>query len=181
MATFGYTVAGGTQQTVGSAEMNITEYTMNANGGTMTSMSAYLGDGGLPGNAAGAALYSDSADTPNLQLAVDSGNVSVSGNAATLYTWTMPSTALAASTKYWLAHFLSTSQGYFYDAGATLHIFLANTFENWPSPWSGGSSAFPRTLSIYITYTPALQFTQNIRSQMIPNIRPRPFAPGLAR
>ncbi|GAA1263003.1 hypothetical protein GCM10009665_60770 [Kitasatospora nipponensis] len=144
---------------VGDANyLNASRAVSGATGGTVTSVSVYVGAvGAAPNNQFQVAVYGDNAGAPGSLLASSSPGT-LSPNS-----WnTLPlSLALSPSTPYWLAYNANGATGAVdnlaYAAGGT-SAYRAGGYGSWPAAF-GAASAEGVTFSMYATYTPGADNT----------------------
>ncbi|MFC5641244.1 Ig-like domain-containing protein [Kitasatospora cinereorecta] len=160
-AVLGTNTVGAATDSGDSNYLNASRYVTGAAGGTVTSMSVYVGAvAPAPNNQYQVAIYTDSAGRP--------GSLVSSSGAGTLTadSWnTVPLTAtLAPNTPYWLAYNSNgngaTVNNLKYASGGTSGYSTGGTaYGTWPSSF-GAVSTGSLNYSIYATYTPDGSGTQ---------------------
>ncbi|HUB93031.1 MAG TPA: hypothetical protein VMB52_00860 [Verrucomicrobiae bacterium] len=166
-STLGYTSVGSAGQAAGAGQDTIfaQKFTTTA-GGTIQSMSAYIGGAGVeasPYDNYQFAIYSDSSGTPGNYIAS-----STMGTLSTAGAWyTRPITAtLSPSTTYWLVYWQNdnvnnSNNGLAYDGGGISGASSAANTYTWQSgPDNGFPAAFPTSgMSTYNGYVASLYAT----------------------
>lgn len=150
--TFGYTTAGGTIFS-SSAKTKYVKATPSTSG-DITKFTMYInwnfsGTGDFP-----TALYSDTSNLPNSQLAT-----ATLLNTASGVSWkdTPISYTIVGSTKYWIGLYSgSTRYQYYYDTGGVSEIDTVSA--SLPATATPGGTETNRNYSIYATYTAASSY-----------------------
>ncbi|WP_405361500.1 Ig-like domain-containing protein [Kitasatospora sp. NBC_00085] len=154
-ATLGSTAVGPSTDSDDSNYLNASRYVTGAAGGTVSSISVYVGAvDAAPDNQFQAAVYRDNAGSPGALLA-SSGSATLTADS-----WnTVPLTAgLSANTPYWLAYNSNGSGAavnnlHYSAGGASVYGNGGRSFGSWPADF-GASTASGLSFSIYATYTP---------------------------
>ncbi|WP_406203916.1 Ig-like domain-containing protein [Kitasatospora sp. NBC_01560] len=153
-ATLGSTTAGPSTDSGDSHYLNASRYVTGAAGGTVSSISVYVGAvDAAPADQFQAAVYRDNGGSPGALLAT-SASARLTANS-----WnTVPLTAaLSANTPYWLAY---NSNGggpavnnlHYSPGGTSVYGNGGRTFGSWPADF-GATTTSGLSFSIYATYT----------------------------
>ncbi|WP_354642559.1 Ig-like domain-containing protein [Kitasatospora camelliae] len=153
-AVLGTTTVGASTDSADSNYLNGSRYVTGSSGGTVGSVSVYVGAvGAAPNNQYQVAIYNDSAGRPGSLLASSAG-ATLTANA-----WnTVPLTAtLAANTPYWLVYNSNGSSAAvnnlkFASGGTSGYSSGQVAYGTWPSSF-GAVSTGTLNYSMYATYT----------------------------
>ncbi|MGA5703507.1 Ig-like domain-containing protein [Peterkaempfera bronchialis] len=153
-AVLGGTAPGAQQDTGDANYMNATRYVTGAAGGTVTSMSVYVGAvSPAPNNQFQVAVYGDNANAPG-SLIAKSATGTLTANSWNTVALSAP---LRANTAYWLAYNTnatgSSTNNLTYGSGGRSAYGVGGTaFGSWPS--SFGTAAYQSvSFAIHATYT----------------------------
>ncbi|MFI6447452.1 Ig-like domain-containing protein [Kitasatospora sp. NPDC050543] len=154
-ATLGNTSVGASTDSDDSNYLNASRYVTGAAGGTVNSVSVYLGAvGAAPNNQYQVAIYRDSAGKPGALLAAGAGAT------LTANSWnTAPLTAtLSPNTPYWLAYNSNGASGAvnnlrYSPGGTSVYGNGGSPYGSWPANF-GAATSSGLSFSIYATYTP---------------------------
>ncbi|MFD0349409.1 hypothetical protein ACFQ0M_31980 [Kitasatospora aburaviensis] len=153
-ATLGNTAVGPSTDTADSNYLNASRYVTGAAGGTVSSVSVYVGAvDTAPNNQFQVAVYRDNAGSPGALLA------SSASAALTADSWnTVPLTAaLSANTAYWLAYNSNGGNAAvnnlrYSPGGTSVYGNGGRAFGSWPADF-GAATSSGLSFSIYATYT----------------------------
>jgi hypothetical protein len=154
-ATLGNSVAGVTSDSGDSNYLNGSKFTMPSTGGTVASLSVFVGSvGASPGNQYQLAIYTDSGGQPSALLAVSATGTLIANS------WnTLPVAArLQANTPYWLMYntngtSVSVNNMTYGGAGTDAYSQNAVPFGTWPASF-GAAVVGSLQFSIYASYSP---------------------------
>jgi hypothetical protein len=153
-ARMGNTTAGTRFDTNDAHSINASQFS-SGSGGTVVSMSVYVGAVGTsPNNQYQLAIYTDKSGVPGT-LVTHSASGTLTGNSWN--TVSVPATVLAPNTKYWLGYNTNGSSQTVNDmaytpGGLQAWTTSAVTFGSWPAVFPASSQSTDQTFSIYASY-----------------------------
>ncbi|MET0779382.1 MAG: carbohydrate binding domain-containing protein [Candidatus Saccharimonadales bacterium] len=133
-----------------NGQLSTSQITSSASAGTLNTISVYFQNAN--GNAQ-VSLYADTgADAPGALLATGVSQAAVEG----WNTFAMPSTAIAATTKYWISFNVTSATLRYGSQNTGRSAYKTSTFGTWPNPF-GTPSSTNNSFSYfsYMTYTPS--------------------------
>ncbi|HEV7453795.1 MAG TPA: carbohydrate binding domain-containing protein [Candidatus Saccharimonadales bacterium] len=133
-----------------NGQLSTSQITSSASAGTLNTVSVYFQNAN--GNAQ-ASLYADTgADAPGALLATGVSQATVEG----WNTFAMPTTAITATTKYWISFNVTSSTLRYGSQNVGKSAYKTVTYGTWPNPF-GAPSSTNNSFSyyVYMTYTPS--------------------------
>jgi hypothetical protein len=132
--------------------MSATQVTTGANAGTLASVSLRISAvQAAPANHGQVAVYADASNAPSTLLA---SSVSQVLTANSWNVFTLPTLAIAANTRYWLAFNVDgANTKYAIKSGSRSAWKIPTTFGTWPATFGAPSSTSLEQYALYMSYT----------------------------